>query len=458
MRRDEGALLGQVCARRRARRSGQDSSMEHRRPAQGLVLDGQWDHHRLGAPLAAHDRPADAGEQVGQEDVQVVQPGHLQALRRRLCARARERAQLWQPDAPRERPGGARPRARAGVAQADLQVGRRALDQARRLGRRVQQELQVLHHDQAAQPALPARGLGQGDAAQLHDHARGARGPDARHRGRQGAPRARGGEDEARARGRAEQARAQGGRGQDPAHALLVRGQHPRRRVRHRDPRRCEGHLGPNLGQAGDRRQDHPEARRHPRELQVRRVPLVHPLLLDRRDGEHRPDVPILPRLVPVPLREGHRAGRALEEARRAPQEHHQDEHVLRLPQCVPLALREGQAALLLRHVHQHHARRQQARRGPVHLLPHGRHRHHLRQRAQEPDRRRLHVRRRALARAAAVGGDPAPLAAAGLCGLTLRLWQAAQGVEDRVRGRGAPQAGAAGQVGLGPERRWRPL
>ena len=55
-------------------------------------------------------------------------------------------------------------------------------DSSGREHHRVQRRLPVLHNDQAAQPALPARGRHQGAAAQFHDHAGRTWGPAAWHR------------------------------------------------------------------------------------------------------------------------------------------------------------------------------------------------------------------------------------------------------------------------------------
>ena len=106
---------------------------------------------------------------------------------------------------------------------------------------------------------------------------------------------------------------------------------------------------------------------------------------------------------------------RDVDQPQGAPQLHHPAEHDLRVPQRLPLALREGQAVLLVRHVHQHHARRRQARAAAVHILPHRRRADDPRHRAEEPDGRWLDLRRRAVARAASMGGDPTPLRPAGL-------------------------------------------
>ena len=65
--------------------------------------------------------------------------------------------------------------------------------------------LPVLHHDAAAQPALPAGDLGQGDAGEFHDHAARPGGPAARHRRRQGKARAGGEEERADPRERCQQ-------------------------------------------------------------------------------------------------------------------------------------------------------------------------------------------------------------------------------------------------------------
>ena len=48
------------------------------------------------------------------------------------------------------------------------------------------QGLPLLHNNKAAQPALPARGVREGDADQLHDHLTGPTRPAAEHRGSEG--------------------------------------------------------------------------------------------------------------------------------------------------------------------------------------------------------------------------------------------------------------------------------
>ena len=51
-------VLGRLFAERDARRPGEDSQLEHRRPADRRLLGRQRHHHQQRSTLAAHDRPS----------------------------------------------------------------------------------------------------------------------------------------------------------------------------------------------------------------------------------------------------------------------------------------------------------------------------------------------------------------------------------------------------------------
>lgn len=102
-------------------------------------------------------------------------------------------------------------------------IGRR-FNETRRQRDRVLVRFSVLPDDSAAQPSLPAGDLGQGDAAELHDHVAGSAGPAARHRGRQGEAGA-GGEEERTHRGKCgQQEETQRDRGRNSSRPVDVGG------------------------------------------------------------------------------------------------------------------------------------------------------------------------------------------------------------------------------------------
>ena len=119
----------------------------------------------------------------------------------------------------------------------------------------------------------------EGHAAEHDDHDRRSDRSAPRDRGREGASRPRRGEGEARASGRGERAATERGRRQDHRSLGLERGQHPR--VRDRDQRHLEreGALERDQPEAGDRREDGGEDRRHapgiPPRSDSRRTPLL---------------------------------------------------------------------------------------------------------------------------------------------------------------------------------------
>ena len=67
LRREAAAAVGHLLAAGHRRRGRQDPRVEHPGPADRLLLGRQRRHHLGRAPLAADDRPAGAGQQVGQE-------------------------------------------------------------------------------------------------------------------------------------------------------------------------------------------------------------------------------------------------------------------------------------------------------------------------------------------------------------------------------------------------------
>ena len=106
--------------------------------------------------------------------------------------------------------GRAGPGAGAGAEESHCE-GRKLLpDQAGGEHNQIQPEVQVLHHDEAAEPALLPGGGGEGDAAQLQDHAGGAAGPAVEGGGEARAAGPGGREDAAGAAGHGEREAAQG--------------------------------------------------------------------------------------------------------------------------------------------------------------------------------------------------------------------------------------------------------
>ena len=96
-------------------------------------------------------------------------------------------------------------------AEESHREGRKLLpDQAEGEHNRIQPEVQVLHSDEAAEPALLPGGGGEGDAAQLQDHAGGAVGSAAGGGGEARAAGPGGREDAASAVGRGEREAAEG--------------------------------------------------------------------------------------------------------------------------------------------------------------------------------------------------------------------------------------------------------
>jgi hypothetical protein len=168
---------GRADGRRRPRRPSDDPGVGHLRPAIRHAVGRERDLRDALAPLAADDRPAVAGQPLGQEHGEGAQAAHHQADAGRLPPRVRAVDPRRHPRAPRERPGEARPVARPDPPEADVQAERPRAHPARRHRRRLLRGLQVLHHLDAAQPALRARDLHQGDHRQLHRDLRGPRGP-----------------------------------------------------------------------------------------------------------------------------------------------------------------------------------------------------------------------------------------------------------------------------------------
>jgi hypothetical protein len=102
---------------------------------------------------------------------------------------------------------------------------------------------------------LPETG-GEGDAAQLHDHAGRFVRPASRGGGRGGKARPRVAAAGARRDLRGQQETTEGDRGPHPAHHVLLRGEHPGRRERHRGAFRGEDCLRRDLREAESRGRD----------------------------------------------------------------------------------------------------------------------------------------------------------------------------------------------------------
>mmetsp|Transcript_10877 Transcript_10877/g.24709 ORF Transcript_10877/g.24709 Transcript_10877/m.24709 type:complete len:209 (+) Transcript_10877:2224-2850(+) len=191
--RAEHSLLIGVLPVVRPGRAGQDSRVEHLRPPARRRLRRQRHHHVALSPLAAAHRPPGPGQQVDPKHGERLHAVRHQAQPERLCAAARERDTVRHPRPAGERGRDAGLAPGAAAAQAGVQERRPARDQHRRQRGGVLSRVQVLHHDQAAQPPLHARDQHQDRAHQLHHHAVRPRGPAARYHSRARAQRARGG-------------------------------------------------------------------------------------------------------------------------------------------------------------------------------------------------------------------------------------------------------------------------
>lgn len=100
-------------------RARQDPVVGHRQAAQRQLLDRQRHHALQEQPLAAHDRPAGAGQPLGEEAGGGRQPQGGQAEPGQLRSHHRELDPVRQSGAARERGRVARPHPRVRAAQAD---------------------------------------------------------------------------------------------------------------------------------------------------------------------------------------------------------------------------------------------------------------------------------------------------------------------------------------------------
>ena len=234
----------------------------------------------------------------GAEQRKSKQSADDEAERRRLHAQAGSVHPIRVPVAAGECAGRAGPGAGAGAEESHRE-GRKLLpDQAGGEHNRIQPQVQVLHHDEAAEPALLPGGGGEGDAAQLHDHAGGAAGPAAGGGGEARAAGPGGREDAAGAAGRGEREAAQGDGGPHHRGAIELGGQHPGGRDRHQHHLVVQRAVHGDQREAEDRRGDGGEDRPGAPRLRPRRRACVGALLHRLFPRQHRPYVPILPRLV----------------------------------------------------------------------------------------------------------------------------------------------------------------